>query len=167
MKTTIKRTETRMVHIPADLAESLGIPDSPLELHQMAAGPLLMKGEMTAAQVLAMLDDLHALTDHLLECLQDACGPCDDFCDENCPFCSKELFRLPNSLLVQAGIPENAKLRAIPDPENQCVYVEEAAPCSSISLQGSRGEEIVLEAGLCLRELNRHLRKDDVVYGGN
>ncbi len=121
---------------------------------------------MTAAEVLAMLDDLHALTEHLLEYLQDVCGPCDDFCEEDCPICSRELFHLPNRLLARAGIPENARLCAVPDPENQCIYIEESAPCGFISRQAPRAEQMILEAGICLRELNHHLRKGDVVYGG-
>ena len=166
MRTTVKKTETRNIHIPAELAESLGIPDAPLEIHPLSAGPLIMKGEMTAAEVLAMLDDLHALTEHLLECLQEACGPCDDFCEEDCPICSRELFHLPNRLLARAGIPECARLCAVPDPENQCIYIEESAPCGFISRQAPRAEQMILEAGICLRELNHHLRKGDVVYGG-
>ena len=166
MKTKIQKTMTKQIPIPPQLAESLCIPDGVLELHQMAAGPLIMKGEMTAAEVLAMLDDLHALTEHLLECLQEACGPCDDFCEEDCPICSRELFHLPNRLLARAGIPESARLCAVPDPENQCIYIEESAPCGFFYRQAPRAEQMILEAGICLRELNRHLRKGDVVYGG-
>ena len=166
MRTTVKRTETRNIQIPAELAESLGIPDAPLEIHPLSAGPLIMKGEMTAAEVLEMLDDLHALTEHLLECLQEAGGPCDDFCGEDCPICSRELFHLPNRLLARAGIPESARLCAVPDPENQCIYIEESVPCGFFSGQAPRAEQMILEAGICLRELNHHLRKGDVVYGG-
>lgn len=166
MKTKIQNTMTKQIPIPRQLAESLYIPDGPLELHQLAAGPLIMKGEMTAAEVLEMLDDLHALTEHLLEYLQNVCGPCDDFCEEDCPICSRELFHLPNRLLARAGIPECARLCAVPDPENQCIYIEESAPCGFFSRQAPRAEQMILEAGICLRELNHHLRKGDVVYGG-
>ena len=121
---------------------------------------------MTAAEVLAMLDDLHALTEHLLECLQEACGPCDDFCEEDCPICSRELFHLPNRLLARAGIPECARLCAVLDPENQCIYIEESAPCGCVTGQAAHTEGMLLDAGICLRELHRHLRKGDVVYGG-
>ena len=166
MRTTVKKTETRNIHIPAELAESLGIPDAPLEIHPLSAGPLIMKGEMTAAQVLAMLDDLHALTEHLLECLQEICGPCMEYCMEDCPLRCRELFRLPNRLLARAGIPENARLCAVPDPENQCIYIEESAPCGCVPGQAAHTEGMLLEAGICLRELNRHVRKGDIVYGG-
>ena len=165
MRTTVKKTETRNIHIPAELAESLGIPDAPLEIHPLSAGPLIMKGEMTAAEVLAMLDDLHALTEHLLECLQDACGPCMEYCMEDCPLRCRELFRLPNRLLARAGIPENARLCAIPDPENQCIYIEESALRGCGPGQAAHTEGMLLDAGICLRELNRHLRRGDVVYG--
>ena len=166
MKTKIQKTMTKQIPIPPQLAESLCIPDGVLELHQMAAGPLIMKGEMTAAEVLAMLDDLHALTEHLLECLQDACGPCMEYCMEDCPLRCRELLRLPNRLLARAGIPENARLCAVPDPENQCIYIEESAPCGCVPGQAAHTEGMLLDAGICLRELNRHLRKGDVVYGG-
>ena len=166
MRTTVKRTETRNIQIPAELAESLGIPDAPLEIHPLSAGPLIMKGEMTAAEVLAMLDDLHALMERLLECLQETCGPCMEYCMEDCPLRCRELFRLPNRLLVRAGIPENARLCAVPDPENQCIYIEESAPCGCVPGQAVHTEGILLDAGICLRELNRHVRKGDIVYGG-
>ena len=166
MRTAVKRTETRNIQIPAELAESLGIPDAPLEIHPLSAGPLIMKGEMTAEEVLAMLDDLHALTEHLLECLQEICGPCMEYCMEDCPLRCRELFRLPNRLLARAGIPENARLCAVPDPENQCIYIEESAPCGCVPGQAAHTEGMLLEAGICLRELNRHVRKGDIVYGG-
>ena len=85
---------------------------------------------------------------------------------ENCPLRYRKLFRLPNWLLARAGIPENSRLCAIPDPENQCIYIEESAPCGCGSGQTAHIEEILLDAGICLRELNRHLRKGDVIYGG-
>ena len=42
MKTKIQKTMTKQIPIPPQLAESLCIPDGVLELHQMAAGPLIM-----------------------------------------------------------------------------------------------------------------------------
>ena len=59
-----------------------------------------------------------------------------------------------------------ARLCAVLDPENQCIYIEESAPCGCVPGQAAHTEGMLLDAGICLRELNRHLRKGDIVYGG-
>lgn len=165
MREKNKKTQETEDCILAEIAEILCGPYERLELHQLSAGPLLMKGSMTAAEVLDMLSDLHTLTEHLLDSLRKACGPCTEYCPEDCPLRFVEPFRMSNDLLEQAGIQRNANLRAIPDPENQCVYVEEGSPTPYLSGEAFRAGGILLESGVCMKRLYRHLRKGDVVYG--
>ena len=97
------------------------------ELHALPSAAIILKQKMTAMEVIQAMDALHQLTVDLSVHLARASGPCDG-CDGDCPFdgLDGQEIALPDYLRDEAGIPENAKLCAYVDEEENTVTIAEA-----------------------------------------
>lgn len=136
-----------------------------LELHALESAAVLLKGRMTAMELLSAVKSMDELSGQLLETLAEACEQCVG-CEEDCPFLwgSRDI-KLPSHLLEAANIPEGARLCAEAFPESGCIVV--SGPDSEHSLDDVPDEllDALLECGVCLESLNELIGSGEIIYG--
>ena len=112
------------------------------------------------------MDALHQLTVDLSVHLARASGPCDG-CDGDCPFdgLDGQEIALPDYLRDEAGIPENAKLCAYVDEEENTVTITEAGYDHDLRDVPPYLLEMLAASGICIGELEERLMLEDTVYG--
>ena len=98
--------------------------------------------------------------------LARASGPCDG-CDGDCPFdgLDGQEIALPDYLRDEAGIPENAKLCAYVDEEENTVTIAEAGYDHDLRDVPPYLLEMLAASGICIGELEERLMLEDTVYG--
>lgn len=136
-----------------------------LELHALESAAVLLKGRMTAMDVLGAVKSMDELSGQLLETLAEACEQCVG-CEEDCPFIwdSRDI-KLPSHLLEAANIPEGARLCAEAFPDSGCIVV--SGPDSEHSLDDVPEELLsaLLGCGICLESLNELIGSGEIIYG--
>ena len=112
------------------------------------------------------MDALHQLTVDLSVHLARASGPCDG-CDGDCPFdgLDGQEIALPDYLREEAGIPENAKLCAYVDEDENTVTIAEAGYDHDLRDVPPYLLEMLAASGICIGELEERLMLEDTVYG--
>lgn len=161
----IKEKSNKNIIIPLEVLKASKILDSrDLELKTVENGFIVMKGTMSAMELIKLAEGLKNLSEDLITHLAGVCGRCDD-----CSYCEGydefDEIIVPDYLLEEAGIPTDAKL---------CAYTEEYS-----------GEIVVIESdhnydlvdvpqfvidifeisGVCIRELEENLILENIVYG--
>lgn len=143
------------------------------EYHTRKGALVVLKGQMTALELLAAAHSLHDLSVELNTHLAKVCGQCDgcgagaENGGDGCPLMATgdAGLDLPEDLLREAGIPENAKL---------CAYVNKEASTVTIAAAGYDCDlrdipqdtlEMFRAANVCLGELQERLIAEDTVYG--
>ena len=124
----VKEVTGEKMAIPAAALKLCGFENGDkAELHALPSAAIILKQKMTAMEVIQAMDALHQLTVDLSVHLARASGPCDG-CDGDCPFdgLDGQEIALPDYLRDEAGIPENAKLCAYVDEEENTVTITEA-----------------------------------------
>ena len=98
--------------------------------------------------------------------LARASGPCDG-CDGDCPFdgLDGQEIALPDYLREEAGIPENAKLCAYVDEDENTVTIAEAGYDHDLRDVPPYLLEMLAASGICIGELEERLMLEDTVYG--
>ena len=133
----VKELVTAGTHIPAAALYLSGLGDSErLELHTLDGASVLLRGGMTAAELLTTAQSLHTLSMELVTHLAQICGPCTG-CENGCPV----------ELLEGSEIP-------LPEPR------EEGNGIPPVALL-----DIITSFGICLSGLREHLSSGDIVYG--
>lgn len=138
-----------------------------VELHTLDCALVLLKGQLTAPELISVAKQLHNTAEELYAHLAKVCGPCEDCEESGCPYdaLEEESIDLPGYLRQEAGIPEDAKL---------CAKVHGASGSVIISAAGYRYDlrdvplellDIFGDAGSCLGELEEHMILEDIVYG--
>ncbi len=99
----IKESSPKGLHIPAIALKLSHIPlGEGVEMHTMDDALVLLKGRMTAPELLNVVEQLHTMAAELLFHLSKVCGSCED-CEGGCP-CGKSedspLQHLPPELLI-------------------------------------------------------------------
>lgn len=93
-----------------------------VEYHSLENAMVVLKGQMTAMELLTAAQSLQNLAVELCTHLAEVCGSCGgcEDCENICPYTDldDEEIGLPNYLRQEAGIPEDAKLCAEVDEEN-------------------------------------------------
>lgn len=167
----IKESTPKGIHISSAALKVSSIPcGETVELHTLDNALILLKGHMTAPELLAAARQLSSTAAELLAHLAKVCGPCEscEDCEESCPYndLGGEAISLPDYLRQEAGIPEDAKL---------CAEVNKEAGSVTISMSGHKHDlqdipsdllDTFAEAGTCLGELEEHMILEDIVYGG-
>lgn len=164
----IKETAPKGLHIPAAALRLSGIAcGDRVEMRVLDNGLFLLKGQMTAPELLSVVAKLHSTAAELFAHLTTLCGPCEDCGEESCPCgCTEEeTIDLPEYLRQEAGIPKDAKLCAEVDQEAGSVVIVEAGHRYDLRDVPSELLDIFVEAGICLGELEEHMILEDTVYG--
>jgi len=141
------------------------------EYHILKSSIVVLKGQMTAMELLAAAQSLHDLSVELNSHLAKVCGQCDgcpEINGEGCPLLQFEEadVTLPDELREKAGIPEGAKLCAEVDEEKNAVVIFAAGYEHSLRDLPPETLEMFLAANICLGELEERLITGDTVYGG-
>lgn len=102
----IKGISATGVNIPKAGLKLSGLSDTEkLELHTLNRAAVLLKPEMTAVELLAVVKSLDKLSGDLLSVLAISCEKCVG-CEDECPFSQESRdIRLPKYLLEAAEIP--------------------------------------------------------------
>lgn len=139
---------------------------SPTEVHALPNAVLLLRGEMTALEVIQAAAALDKMATELLTVVANACGTCDG-CENGCPFEDgepvEEKLDIPDYLLEAAELPEDAVLTAVADPETHEIIV--TAVEEDISDVPPEQLELLSSCGVCLGELNDKIVRGEIVYG--
>lgn len=142
-----------------------------VEYHIQDGTVVVLKGRMTAMELLNAARSLHELSVELNSHLAKVCGQCDG-CVENggedgCPLLAFEEadIALPDYLREEAGIPEGAKLCAAVDEEEHTVAIFAADYDHDLRDIPPETLAMFTAANVCLGELEERLIVGDIVYG--
>ena len=164
----IKENAAKGIRIPPSALDLSGIPfGEKVEMRVLDNAILMLKGRMTAPELLTVVEQLNSTAEELFAHLTMVCGPCDGCDEESCPAESldEEAIDLPGYLRREAGIPEDVKLCAEVDEETGSVTLSAAGHRYNLQDVPPELLEICEKAGICLGELEEHMIREDVVYG--
>lgn len=162
-----KETTSRGAFIPAAALKISNIPcGETAELHALDNALVLLKGRMSAPELLSVIQQLSELAESLVVHLAEVCGPCTD-CGESCPGDDLDIedIGLPEYLRKEAGIPEGAKLSAEIDREAGTVTISTSSHRYDLRDVPDDLLDTFVEAGACLGALEKHMILEDIVYG--
>ena len=116
-------------------------------------------------ELIQTAESLQELANRLTVQLGKVCGECHE-CEE-CQvdgWEDAERIQLPQYLLDEAGIPENAKLEAEINEDDGTITVSKSSYDNDLSDVPEDFMDILIAADICLAKLERHLMEGDVVY---
>lgn len=164
----VKEMTCKGIHIPAAALKLCGFePESKLEIHTSENALVVLKGRMTAMELLQAAQHLQDLTVDLHVHLGKVCGPCDGCGEDGCPYedMDGDDIDLPEYLREEAGIPEGAKLCAWVDEEEKTVTIGAADHDHDLRDVPPHVLEMFAATGMCVGELEERLILGDCVYG--
>lgn len=137
-----------------------------LEMHTPRGAVVLIRKQMTAAELAETIDSLGGLVSQLIDHLLEVCGACEDCWEEGCcPFGENSYAELPDLLKLEAGIPLDAKLCASVNEEEHTVTISQARFVHDLRDVSPALLNALKDSGVCLGELEEHLMREDVIYG--
>ena len=121
----VKESSVKGVCITAGTLKVSGIDDEKMELHTLNNAVLLLKGQMTAPELLTAAHELAAFAAGLYNHLAKVCGPCEGCDKDSCPIndLEEEVVQVNEYLREAAGIPDGAKLCAEVNEEEHTITV--------------------------------------------
>ena len=165
----IKENTGPALTIPATVMEISGLAKTKrIEFHSLDHAAVVMKGRMTAMELIKTAESLRNLTTELTVHLTKVCGSCQDC--ENCIVdlsddYSDDEIHIPGELLDEAGIPRDAGLAAYADRDDASVTIVKVDYEFDLSDVPQDLLDVFISSGICLAELEEHLMTEDVVYG--
>ena len=168
----VKEVTPKGLLLPVTATRLAGYGDGEkVEYHIQDGAVVVLKGRMTAMELITAARALHDLSVELNSHLAKVCGQCDG-CEENgvedgCPLLAFEEvdIALPDDLRREAGIPEGAKLCAAVDEEEHTVAIFAADYDHDLRDLPPETLEMFTAANVCLGELEERLIVGDIVYG--
>ena len=139
-----------------------------VEYHALKDAVVVLKGRMTAPELLSVVHQLTSMSAQLLHHLSEVCGPCEDCDKDSCPYndFEEEIVQVNEYLREAAGIPDGAKLCAEVDEEAHTITVLAAEHRYDLRDLPADLLETFMAVGTCLSRLEEHLIAEDTVYGG-
>ncbi len=167
----IKNISPKGLRLPVSAARLAGMEiDEKVEYHIGDNAIMVLKGRMTAMELLRAAQSLQDLAAALHTHLAEACGYCDGCgggCGEFCPVAG--IFEpdatLRDDLRREAGIPKDAKLCATVDSDEHTVKLSVADYDYDLRDVPEQTLEMFAATGVCLGELEERLILGDIVYG--
>ena len=138
-----------------------------MEFHAGENALVVLKGKMTAMELIQAIEQLEELTVDLTAHLVRTCGPCHNCMEGECTFRNWEstCVRIPEDLREEAGIPRDARLIGLPDEDSGCVIVSEADYDHDLSDVPSGLRELLIGTNVCFGELDELITEEKTVYG--
>ncbi len=165
-----KNISPKGLRLPVSAARLAGMEiGEKVEYHTGDNAIVVLKGRMTAMELLRAAQSLQDLAADLHTHLAKVCGYCDGCgtSGEYCPVAGifETDVTLPDDLRREAGIPEDAKLCATADREKHTVSVFAADYDYDLRDVPEEILEMLTAANVCLGELEERLVLGNVVYG--
>ena len=165
----IKENAPKGLKIPAAALRISGFPRGErVEIHALDNSIVLLKGHMTAPELVGVIQQLSDLSTELFEHLAEVCGPCEDCAgNEECPADpSRTATMIPEELRKEANIPTDAKLCAWMGDTPGTITVGQAEYRYDLTDVPPWILEILTSRGVCLGALEELLMEEDDIYGG-
>ena len=161
----IKENSNSNIIIPIEVLKASGLLDSEdIELKTLENAFVLMKGTMNAMELIKLAEGLKSLSEELIVHLAGVCGRCQD-----CSYCQGleefDEIVVPDYLLEEAGIPKDAKLCAYTEEDSGEIIVIQADYDYDIADVPQFVIDIFEMSGICIRELEEKIMREDIVYG--
>jgi bifunctional DNA-binding transcriptional regulator/antitoxin component of YhaV-PrlF toxin-antitoxin module len=161
----IKEKSNSNIIIPIEVLKASGLLDSEdIELKTLENAFVLMKGTMNAMELIKLAEGLKSLSEELIVHLAGVCGRCQD-----CSYCQGleefDEIVVPDYLLEEAGIPKDAKLCAYTEEDSGEIIVIQADYDYDIADVPQFVIDIFEMSGICIRELEEKIMREDIVYG--
>ncbi len=169
----IKKVSPKGLRLPVTAARLINMEiGDKAEYHVKDNAIVVLKGRMTAMEMIRAAQSLQELAVDLYTSLAKVCGRCDG-CgdagdrDEFCPMESLDetSITLPKYLREEAGIPEDAKLCAVVNDADGSVTISAAGYDHDLRDVPAETLEMFAVAGTCIGALEEHLVLGDIVYG--
>ena len=164
MKFTINRADPRQrIAIPRAAQKISGLNEEiALEVNTLGCSIVINKAEMTAMEMIHLIDSLSIFATDMILKLREICGVCD-----SCGCCAlidihDENIHLPDYVLEEAGLPPYCKLTANVDDAGT-ITVSQAGYDFDLSDVPPELLEVFQKTGICSRELDELLMADGVV----
>ena len=138
-----------------------------VELHTLGGAVVLIHKQMTAKELVDTIASLRSLSANLMDYLIQLCGACENCGDNGCPYKENCYMELSDTLCLEAGIPQGAKLCAVANPEAKTVTISLAEYAHDLRDVPSDVLATLQKARVCLGELEERLMTEDTVYGGD
>lgn len=153
--------------IPAAALKVSRFEPEKVELHALKDAVVVLKAQMTAMELVHVMEGLNQLSTDLAVQLARACGPCGGCGGDGCPYEDGEGYdiELPGYLKEEAGIPQDAKLCAVVDEEDGTVTIQEAGYDHDLRDVPANLLAVFQASGVCLGELEERLITEEIVYG--
>jgi len=163
-----KEAQPKGVLIPSAALKICGLQDmKKFEIHIIGKSMALLPGTMTAPELLHTISALQELEQELCDHLIEVCGECIDCNKGFCPFSlEREEIKMPSELMEAAGIPQDARLVACPDPETAAINITRAPFDAELREIPRELQEKLAADGICMGELAEKISEGAVVYGG-
>jgi len=163
-----KEKQTKGVLIPSAVLKICGLQDmEKFEIHVTGKAMALLPATMTAPELLHTISALQELEQELCDHLIKVCGECDDCNDGFCPFSLEQAeIKLSPEVMEAAGIPQDARLVACPDPETATINITRAPFDADLREIPRELLEKLSTDGICMGELAEKFAEGAVVYGG-
>ena len=161
----IKEKSNSNIIIPIEVLKASNLLDSEdIELKTLENAFVLMKGTMNAMELIKLAEGLKSLSEELIVHLAGVCGRCQD-----CSYCQGleefDEIVVPDYLLEEAGIPKDAKLCAYTEEDSGEIIVIQADYDYDIADVPQFVIDIFEMSGICIRELEEKIMREDIVYG--
>ena len=163
-----KESTSRGLLLPAAAMRLAGLDaGDKVEYHTLNGALVVLKGRMTAPELLAVVHQLTSMSAQLLHHLSQVCGQCEDCDKDSCPYndFEEEAVQVNEYLREAAGIPDGAKLCAEVDEEAHTITVLAAEHRYDLRSLPADLLETFMAVGTCLGKLEEHLIAEDTVYG--
>ena len=166
----IKEITPKGLLLPVTAARLAGFEaNEKAEYHTLKGAMVVLKGQMTAMELLRAIDSIQDAALELTLHVVNACGPCEDCSGsggEECPADpSRTMTVIPDEVRKEVHIPEDVKLCAWPGDKPGTVTVGQADYRYDLTDVPAWELEILASHGVCLGSLEEMLMAEDVVYG--
>lgn len=175
------KNQEEMLQLPAEIRSMCGFGNEDHIAVRAAGGVCVIhKKALTVLELAQIIDTLSELTAHLTVQLAGAAGLCDGCgdleeetptqCVANCNLCKDLLngslnIHVPDYLLSEAGIPEDAKLEAAVDEDSGEIVVTQAEIQQDISDLSAEVLSVLKASGVCLAKVDELIMLEEIVYG--
>jgi len=160
----MKKEQTQTIScfmVPEHLLEGSGLEqEDALYFHVTDGCVLATKSQMTAMDTVTLVESLSRITVGLLTRLVNATDPCDQ-CFPNC-WERDEPVTIPSRVLMEAGIPSDAKLDAKVS-DNDGILVSQAPYRYDLHDVSEDLQLILAESGACLMQLDELLAGEAMI----
>lgn len=179
MKKSKKQKE--MLQLPVEIRTTCGFGEKDHIAVRAAEGVCVIhKKALTVLELAQVIDTLSELSTHLTVQLAGAAGMCDGCgdleeetpaqCVANCNLCKDLLngnlnIRIPDYLLSEAGISEDAKLEAFVHEEKGEIVVSKAEIQQDVSDMPAGILSVLKASGVCLGTLDELIMEGKIIYG--